>query len=213
MTRSWHKPRDRCLRRLGLPPSEQISISLHQGADHSCLAAVRKTASAPPSSAQGLCQQAAFLVGTSYLMSFWDLVSHKYNASGAGSHDLWETMLLSFYCFLFLKLIFKWPHSDEFHYTTSIHITGVFKRWISLPPDPVKAGIQEHHRALQTPRVPEMIPVPSWAPTRWGLEKEGLGTFQFPLSTGQFWSVLLGLVHFYTRYLQTKDSMVKKKGV
>lgn len=69
MTRSWHKPRDRCLRRLGLPPSEQISLSLHQGADHSCLAAVRKTAGAPPS-AQGLCQQAAFLVGTSYLMSF-----------------------------------------------------------------------------------------------------------------------------------------------
>jgi hypothetical protein len=42
MTRNWHEPRDRCLRRLGLPLSEQIWVSLHQGANHSCLAVIRK---------------------------------------------------------------------------------------------------------------------------------------------------------------------------
>lgn len=84
------------------------SLSLHQGADHSWLAAIRKTASAPPS-AQGLCKQAAFLVGTSYLMSFWDLVSHKYNASksrfpwSAGNHA-------SFFLLLFLKNWFLNDH-------------------------------------------------------------------------------------------------------
>lgn len=43
VTRNWHKARDRCLRSLGLPLSEKICVSLHPGANQSCLAAIRKT--------------------------------------------------------------------------------------------------------------------------------------------------------------------------